>query len=424
MSAPLIQRVVEWSPGEAIAFDAGTKQYVRAANFAELSSKVGGGSIVVAVSRRSTFIKALRVPNASASEINLILRTQMAQMFPVPLHELAYSFRLTDDLDSEGRLAVVAAMREADLVRLQSEARDAGFKIDRVVPAAFGAMLLAESLGMKDAAVAQETSEGLAIDLLSGGELRYSRVAPMPANPDLISSEIARSFQAVGLPPAPTIAAGGFPFAEAANKTNSTTLESLTQPLDRLGIRLETREAVEKRERAKQSNRTRLATLLCASAALMALLVYVEHSEAAEKVRIENARWNKTLNDKRNVAKRLEEDITKLNATADTLRRAIAPAQLPADVYTTLSNYTPKGLWLTGTTYERGKVMYIRGTAANSDAVAAYLQALTTEPRFRDVKLVFANNGEIEKTPVVQFSIQAFPVGNLPLVEAKRKGTR
>ncbi len=424
MSAPLIQRVVEWSPGEAIAFDAGTKQYVRAANFAELSSKVGGGSIVVAVSRRSTFIKALRVPNASASEINLILRTQMAQMFPVPLHELAYSFRLTDDLDSEGRLAIVAAMREADLVRLQGEARDAGFKIDRVVPAAFGAMLLAESLGMKDAVVAQETSEGLAIDLLSGGELRYSRVAPMPANPELISSEIARSFQAVGLPPAPTIAAGGFPFAEAANKTNSTTLESLTQPLDRLGIQLETREAVEKREKAKQSNRTRLAALLCASAALMALLVYVEHSEAAEKVRVENARWNKTLNDKRNVAKRLEEDITKLNATADTLKRALTPAQLPGDVYTTLSNYTPKGLWLTGTTYERGKVMYIRGTAANSDAVAAYLQALTTEPRFRDVKLVFANNGEIEKTPVVQFSIQAFPVGNLPLVEAKKKGTR
>lgn len=425
MSTPLTQRVVEWSPGEVVSFDASTKQFHRAASFSELASKIGNGPIIAAVSRRSSFIKALRVPNASASEVNMILQTQMATMFPVPLHELAYSFRLSDDVNGEGRLAIVAAMRESELIRLQTEAREAGLRVERVIPSAFGAMLLAESLGHKDAAVAQETSEGLAIDLLAGGELRYSRVAPMPANRDLIESEITRSFQAVGLESASTIAAGGFPFAEAAQKTNTTTLESLVTPnLDRLGINLETQDTVEKREKAKQSNRTRLAVLLCASAALLALLVFVERSDKAEEVRRSGARWNKALTDLRNDAKKLEADISKLDATADTLNRALAPAQLPGDVYTVISNHAPKGLWLTGTTYERGKLMYIRGTSSTSDAVSAYLQTLTTEPRLRDVKLVFATNGEIEKTPVVQFSIQAFPVGNLPLVDAQKKGAK
>lgn len=425
MSAAAINRIVEWSPNEVISFDVSTKQFVKAASFSELASHIGNGPIIASVSRRSSFIKALRVPNASANEINLILQTQMASMFPVPLHELSYSFRLTDDVDAEGRLAVVAAMRESDLLRLQSEAKEAGFKVEKVVPSAFGAMPLADSLGIKVAAVAQETSEGLAIDLISGGELRYSRVAQMPANRELIESEITRSFQAVGLDLAPTIAAGGFPFAEAPHKSNTTTLEALlSHPLDKLGINLETREAVEKREKAKQSNRTRLAVLMCASAALLALLVFVDRSEQAEVVRIANAKWNKTLTDRRNDAKKLETDLTRLSATAESLKRALAPAQLPGDVYTVVSNYAPKGLWLTGTTYERGKIMYIRGTAANSDAVHSYLQSLTSEPRLRDVKLVFANNGEIEKTPVVQFSIQAFPVGNLPLIDPKKKGVK
>ncbi len=425
MSAPILSRIVEWSPNEVVGFDAGTKQYVRAASFGDLAGKFPTGPIVVAVSRRSSFVKALRVPNASASEVNLILQTQMTSMFPVPLHELAYSFRLSDDINEEGRLAIVAAIRESDLIRLQTEAKEAGFRAERILPAAFGSIALAESLDIKDAAVVQETGEGLGIDLLSGGELRYSRVAPTPANQSLTESEIARSFQAVGLPESSVIAAGGFALGSAANKSNTTSLEALlSAPLDRMGINLETREAVAKRDKAKQANRSRLAVLLCASAALLALLVYVDWADGAEARRITDAKWAKILKDEREKIKKLEADLTKLTATSDSLKRALAPAQLPGDVYTVISNHAPKGLWLTGTTYERGKIMYIRGTSSSNDGVSAYLEALNAEPRLRDVKLVFANNGEIEKTPVVQFSIQAFPVGNLPLIDPKKKGAR
>ena len=106
---------------------------------------------------------------------------------------------------------------------------------------------------------------------------------------------------------------------------------------------------------------------------------------------------------------------------ADSIKRAFEPAQKASDVMTLIANQSPKGLWLTGITFERGKTTFVRGTSKDSAGVSDYLQALTTEERLRDVKLVFANNGDIDKTPVVQFSIQGFAVGNLPLVDAKKK---
>jgi Tfp pilus assembly protein PilN len=286
-------------------------------------------------------------------------------------------------------------------------------------------MALAESIGQRDIAVVQDTAEGLAIDLLAGGELRYSRVTPMPANNDLLESEITRSFQAVALPCTPVLAAGGFAYPEAEVKNPMPTLQALASaPLDRIGIKLETREERERRAKSIQAKRTRFAILLCAAAALLAFLVFVEWTEAAEQNRVATAKWNLALKKRRDLEKKLAKEVEALRSTESTLRRAFSPAQTPADVLATLSNRTPQGLWLTGVTFERGKVLYVRGTASNGGAVTAYYQSLTKEPRLRDVKLIFANNGEIDKVPVVQFSIQAFPVGNLPLVDAKKKGAK
>ena len=286
-------------------------------------------------------------------------------------------------------------------------------------------MALSETLGEKELAVVQDTAEGLAIDLLASGELRYSRVTPMPANHDLLESEITRSFQAVGLPCSAVLAAGGLAYPEAEKKSTSPTLEARSgAALDRIGIDLETREERERRSKSAQSKRTRFAVLMCAAAALLALLVFVEWTEAAEEARIASAKWSMTLRKLRDQEKKLADEVTRLRSTEATLMRAFNPAQTPSDVLGAISNKTPQGVWLTGATFERGKIMYVRGTATNSESVATFLQSLTTEPRLRDVKLVFANNGEIDKVPVVQFSVQAFPVGNLPLVDPKKKGAR
>jgi Tfp pilus assembly protein PilN len=425
VSTPAPRRIVEWSPNEVVGFDPATRTFSKATDLVQLAMTFGGGPVVAAVSRRSTFVKSVRVPNAGVAEVDMILQTQMATMFPVPLSELAYAFRMTHDVNAEGRLAVVAAMRESDLRNLEADAKAAGMKLETVVPAALGSMALAETLGEHDLAVVQDTSEGLAIDLLAGGELRYSRVTPMPANHGLLESEIARSFQAVGLARFSVLAAGGFAYPDAEKKDPTPTLEALASaPLDRIGVHLETREERDRHARSAQMKRTRIAVLMCAAATLLALLVFVEWQEAAEKNRIANGKWALTLKKLREREKKLSDEVVKLRATESTLLRAFNPAQTPAEVLTTLSNRTPQGLWLTGVTFDRGKIMYLRGTASNSAAVTQFLQSLTTEPRLRDVKLVFANNGEIDKVPVVQFSIQAFPIGNLPLLDPKKKGAR
>ena len=89
-----------------------------------------------------------------------------------------------------------------------------------------------------------------------------------------------------------------------------------------------------------------------------------------------------------------------------------------------MSNDLPKNAWLTNVGVGRGQNIVIRGTATTGDDVAAYVQALSKEARLRDVKLIFANNSLIESTPVVQFSVSAFPVANLPLVDKVAKGAK
>jgi len=424
-SGQIFSRVVEWSSSGVVAYDAATRQLTSAASLAELAGIFGGGPILVSVSRRTTFVKAIRVPNAGVNEIDLILQTQMTGMFPVALNELAYSFKLTDDITPDGRLAIVAAMREVDLKALLAEAKEAGFKVERVVPAGFGSVLLAESLGQRNAAVVQRTQEGLAIDAIVDGNLRYSRVAPMPSSAASIDAEIGRTFAAVSLPSAPSIAAGGLEFPDADTISAIPTIEALaSMSLDRVGINIETREAVEKQRRAETSKRGRLAVLLGAAAVLMATLVTVEYADSAAVVQSSDAKWMGRITKLRNQLKKDQKTLADTSKVADSVTRAFSPAQRAGDVLTVISNYTPKGLWLTGLTFERGKMLFVRGTATTSAAVSDFLQGLTTEPRLRDVKLVFATNGDIDQTPVVQFSIQGFPVGNLPLVDAKQRGTK
>ncbi len=70
---------------------------------------------------------------------------------------------------------------------------------------------------------------------------------------------------------------------------------------------------------------------------------------------------------------------------------------------------------------ERGKPLTFRGTAISDQAVKTFLDGLAVTDRLREVKLLFANNATIEETPVVNFSVQATLVGNLPMVEKEKK---
>jgi Tfp pilus assembly protein PilN len=88
------------------------------------------------------------------------------------------------------------------------------------------------------------------------------------------------------------------------------------------------------------------------------------------------------------------------------------------------SNRIPEGAWLNGFSLERGKLLQVRGTSKSSETVSEYMRNLQAEPRLRDVRLVSANNAAIETNQVVQFSVSAFPVGNLPLIEFGKKKSK
>ena len=108
------------------------------------------------------------------------------------------------------------------------------------------------------------------------------------------------------------------------------------------------------------------------------------------------------------------------NTKAGRFKTILSPAQTSSEVLTLVSSRIPQGAWITGISYDRGKPVLIRGTALTSEAVTAYLDALNTEPRFKDAKLVFANNASIEESVVVNFSISLRAIGNVPLDEQKK----
>jgi len=112
---------------------------------------------------------------------------------------------------------------------------------------------------------------------------------------------------------------------------------------------------------------------------------------------------------------------SKLTATNAALTTAFQPAQPLSDIAGVITDSLPSGAWLTGLTVERGKPVDIRGASKTSDDVGRFVDALSGNPRFRDVKLVFANSAMIGKAPVIQFNVTATGVGNLPMPSDQKK---
>ena len=153
-------------------------------------------------------------------------------------------------------------------------------------------------------------------------------------------------------------------------------------------------------------------------------VVYDIQTTEADKAAARDKKWvtsMQALRKSESLAKSKSDQLTKVD---ESLSLALEPKQRMADVVTLVSSLTPEGVWLTGLNVERGKDIQIRGTALNEVGAQNYLSRLGAQDRLRDVKLVFANNGTIETTNVVQFSITAHAIGNLPLTEPKKTGRK
>ncbi len=354
-----------------------------------------------------------------------MLRLTASTHLPLPASEIAFDASLTDDVNGEGRLAIVAAVRSEELRNLNADLKASGWRAINILPSAFGSLLVAERAGLADCTVVQKSDEGWTLDVIHRSELRYSRAIPETVPAEGLEEEVVRTYAAAGLPCAQILTAGGLRLDFASVKTDTTSLELLATPrAEAIGIDLVLFEDALAAQAKRQANRTRAAALMVVAAVLASAYVINLRSTAQSVIDSQKSIWARADRKTDSLLAEQKDRLASATAIGTDLLGAFHPAQRTSDILTIIGNTAPTGVWLTGVDVERGKPLMIRGTATNSESVASFVRALTSSDRFREVRLVFANNGTIEQRPVVQFSIQGTATGNLPLAEPAQVGKR
>lgn len=417
-----VSTVIEWSPGAVAAYDGVARKIYRGVSLADIAPRLSSREAVMAIGRRACFVRAVNVPDASKEDLVQAMAVSIGQHVPIGTGDACVDLRIVGEPGPEGRTATLVAMRAADLRTLYEEARQAGIRVVATVPAAYGSWLLAQGTSLANCAAVSESAEGLGVDLISGGELKYSRALPPHSSNGHLAPELVRTFSAAGIQAAPTLAEG-IPISSAQYSVEASPLEALAGTAWATpGVEFELPEAVLARANAAKNRRSRFAILMCAAALVVMTLAYLDRAAAQEKVDLQKSHMAASVTRLNEALTLAQSDVNAKVAMGKLLKQGFEPAQKLSDIAALVSNDVPQQAWLTGINVERGRSLTIRGTAMNGETVAAYVQKLNGESRLRDVRLVFANNALIESTPVVQFSIAAFPVGNLPLVEKQTKG--
>lgn len=407
MKPPKIDVWIQWSMGKVVA-QMSDGASVTAEHLSELKGRVRGNAVIL-VGRGAAFVKSVRLPNIRNADYRAMVALQAPQVFPAS-DTLSLGYQLSENISPEGRLATVAAIPTATLEEIYASAQQAGLQVLGAIPASVGSAHIAKSKGHLEAVVVESTDDGFGIDVVQNGVTAYSRVAPATAD---LNSEVARTLAAGGYSERPIIMAGGAePGLRAADAIRT---QMVCEPL------IELPSAVEAKERAAVATRSRLAALMAMAALLAAALVYDGRDTAAKEAQKQRVAFTNGLRQslkRKTAAEKVETQVKELLATYN---RAYGPSQKPSDAIIAAGNLLPKNVWLTGVNFERGKDLQLRGIAMNNEAIQLYLESLSAQSRFRDVKLVFANNSTIETTNVVQFSITTHIVGNLPTLKTKQE---
>jgi Tfp pilus assembly protein PilN len=423
-NAPNAQVVIEWAPGAVMAFDAHSGQYIKGSTLLDVAPRLSSRDAVVGVSRRACFIREVTVPDAPKDELLQALTMTIAQHVPMESGEACVDIRLQGEAGPEGRSGTLIAMRAGDLRRLREEARQAGIRILATLPAAYGSWVQANATALRDCAAVSETSEGMAVDLISGGELRYSRALGKESMNGHLAPEVARTFMAAGMSTAPTLAQG-IRLGAAEYTVEKAPLEALVgSAWSHAGVEFELPEVLAARRKAARARRSQITAVLWTAALVLVAIAYLDWAGAQHRYQAVQERSSTNialLAEKRDA---LLNDVKAAQARERLLSQGFRPAQRLGDVAALVSNALPKGAWLTNISVERGQVVSVRGTALSGEHVTAYVESLAKQSRLRDVRLQFANNGLIESTPVVNFAVSAFPIGNLPLVEKTKGGKK
>ncbi len=393
---------LEWAPGSVLAMDRADDRRARGTSIDELGRFVRGHKeALVGVSRSCVFLKAIRLPKATPEELRRLVNLRLGQLFPLPASELAFDAYQTDDHNLEGWLTVVGAMRASDLVKLRIELADAGLKATAIFPVALASAAVA---ARPDALVVDKLPTGMTLDVVQDGVVRFSRVASENAN---VGQEAQRTLMSAGAGNLEVVRGRALELLHLAPEFSFTLNE------DRAKL-----------EKKQLGAKTRLSILLLISSLMLAGFIWVEHSEAQSKVDIAKAKWESKLKTLRATRDAEQTKANRATSMKTTLDRAFLPAQPLSDMVLAASSALPEGSWLIGINTERGKPVQLRGTAKRGELVAKAVDSLSASPRFRDVKLVFANGAKVAEQPVVQFNIVATAVGNLPMPVSEKAGKK
>lgn len=405
--------VVEWSNTEVRAFDPVSGKTTIGKTVSDVAAPLRGRAVMLALSRRSSFVRSTRLPDVGKPEMAKILALQVGSLFPIETGDASVDFLPLEDRNADGRLAVVAAVRTDVLREALAELEGAGLKVAKVVPTALSSM----TNGTVNGAIVSMTSEGLAIDLLSQGGLRTSRVTGRDTDPTTIHAEVGRTFASVGMEPGTVATSRDFNVTGIKNSEIDPLAALSSSTFD---VNLELPEKKAKRASALAQRSRNLALLLWCAAILAGVIVFNARYDAQQAVAKEEARWSARLTSLRALEQKTKVVSDLAQKQRDLIKLSFEPAQPLGDAVSVVASLAPPKLWLTGITVERGKTLTLRGTSLSSQAVTAFLASLSKQSRFRDAKLVFTNNGMIEKTPVVNFSMTAHIVGNFPLPVEQR----
>ncbi len=381
-----------------------------------------GRPAIVAVSQRSAFIRSIHVPNVAAREIGPILSLNLAQHLPIDLSDCVLGFRLGAKADARGRIAIVGAMRSQSLRKIKAEVEEAKLDLEAACPIAFASWLAAKKASLTNCAVVSTGDDLLSIDIISDGELFYSRTAVLPDDAEGVEAEIARTFKIAEVPPAPVLA-----FASSA------VASQFLEPKDPLEL-VRDLKTVEKElftfelDEESRSRETRRniwvagrAILAACVAALLGLYVYLDRvrqtSDASRTVRSAEAFLERAK------TKKAEVDAAGAEAeeASKTLDIAFHPSQNYSDILLILGAKAPKDAWFTGATLQRGKPMLLRGDVPDGKDVPKYALILSENPRFKEVKVVSAAKTNLGKAPIVQFVLSGYAMGLLPLPKPQQE---
>lgn len=379
-----------------------------------LQGSSDGREVIVAVSQRSAFIRSLYVPNGSKSDIAKLLDIQMDRLLPLKSQEYVFGFRLGAEEPGKGRLAVVGAVKGESLQRIYSEARQCGLTIRAVLPLAFGSWLAARANSMANCAVVGAHGDALSIDLVRNGELTYSRSIPLPESAADIDDEVDRTFSIAEVDHSPVLSAR-CPGIESDFTDDKESIEYLAdaKTIDRLIFSFELPEkaaAVQARSIRWKTQRS----LLALTAALgLGGYAYVVRAPAQAQSNLDTPALKSLLAKAQTdhaAAKKKSDEVVLANTILDV---AFKPGQSFGDMITVLANSATPASWFTALFIGRGQPISIDGLALNDADAAKFVDDISKDSRFQEMKVVSTTRATIGKKQVTQFQISGKPMGSL-----------